>query len=47
MVEEMIILVVVVKFEEVDVDLVVEVEDVDDHIVIIVGEMIMTMQNVL
>jgi len=43
----MIISVVVVEVEEADVDLVVEVEDVDDHIVIIVGEMIMTMQNVL
>jgi hypothetical protein len=47
MVEEMITTVVVVEVEEADVDLVVEVEVVDDHIVLIAGKMIMTMQIVL
>jgi hypothetical protein len=42
MVEEMIISVVVVEVEEVDVDLVVKVKVVEDHIVLIDGKMIMT-----
>jgi hypothetical protein len=42
MVEEIITTVVVVEVEEADVDLVVEVEVVDDHIVLIVGKMITT-----
>jgi hypothetical protein len=47
MVEEMIILVVVVEVEEADMDLVVEVKVMDDHIVLIAGKMITTMQIVL
>jgi hypothetical protein len=44
MVEEMITTVVVVEVEEADVDLVVEVEVVDDHIVLIAGKMITSAQ---
>jgi hypothetical protein len=47
MVEEMITMVFVVEVDEVDVDLVVEVEVVDDHIVLTPGKMIMTRQIVL
>jgi hypothetical protein len=43
----MIISVVVVKVEEIDADLVVEVEIVDDHIVLIARKMIMKAQTVL
>jgi hypothetical protein len=41
MVEEMITTTVVVEVEEADVDSMVEVKVVDDHIVLIVGNMIM------
>jgi len=44
MVEEMITMVVVVEVKEVDMDSLVDIQVVDDHIILIIGKMITSTQ---